>query len=345
MPCKSNRSEPVGPIFHYFQRAVKFGKVSPVRVAFIAACAVACFAATVDDHNFNGRWNITANGSSAPRCWWLEVSGAGTTTLKGKFVGSPVGLLEEIPKLSISDGELRFAVEGRYRRDRNPEKGLYWARFEDGKLKGTFEIEGAPSSYVEWTGVRAPLLPDRDDPTWKRGDPVVLFDGRDLSGWQSAGTGRPTGWTVKDGLLANSASAGNLVSEKKFWNFAVEAEYRLSARGNSGIALRGRYEVQIVDDAERPVSNRSSGAILSRIAPSINASKAAGEWQSLTARLVGRQVTVLLNGVRVIDKQIIDGPTAIALDANEAEPGPIVLQGDRGLVEFRKVVVHPLIKH
>ena len=123
----------------------------------------------------------------------------------------------------------------------------------------------------------------------------------------------------------------------------MDVEYRIAPRGNSGIALRGRYEVQLADDSDRPLSNRSSGAILSRLAPALNAGKPAGEWQTLTVRLVGRQVTVVLNGVRVIDKQAIDGPTAIALDANESDPGPILLQGDRGPVEFRKIVVYPLV--
>jgi hypothetical protein len=76
----------------------------------------------------------------------------------------------------------------------------------------------------------------------------------------------------------------------------------------------------------------------------VNASKPAGEWQTLSVRLVGRQVTVVLNGVRIIDKQIIDGPTAIAIEANESDPGPLLLQGDQGPVEFRKIVVYPLTK-
>lgn len=314
-----------------------------MRVALIAALAVGCLAASVDDQQFNGRWDITVSGP-APRAWWLEVSGAGTNNLKGKFVGRPVGLLDEIPKLSISEGELRFALEGRYDRDRATEKGLYWARLEDGKLKGTFEIEGNPSSYLEWIGVRAPVLPEKDEPAWKRGDPVVLFNGHDLTGWQSATAGHPAGWSVKEGILTSSTNAVNLVSEKKFQNFSVEVEYRLSPRANTGVALRGRYEVQMADDSDRLPSNRTSGAILSRIAPIINAAKPAGEWQTLTARLVGRQVTVLLNGIRVIEKQTIEGPTAIAIDANEADPGPILLQGDRGPVEFRKIVVYPLVK-
>jgi Domain of Unknown Function (DUF1080) len=310
----------------------------------IAVCAIGCCAASIDDQKFNGRWDISVNGAPAQRAWWLEVSGAGTSTLKGKFVGSPVGLLDEIPKLSISDGELRFALDSRYRREHQQEKGLYWARFEDGKLKGTFEIEGDPSSYLEWIGVRAPVLPDKDDGTWKKGEPVVLFDGRDLSGWQPLGPIRPAQWTVKDSILTNSPSAQNLISEKKFFNFSMDVEYRIGPRSNSGIALRGRYEVQLVDDADKPPSNRGSAAILSRIPPTLNASKPAGEWQTLSIRLIGRQVTVVHNGVRVIDKQIIDGPTAIALDANESDPGPILLQGDRGLIEFRKIIVYPFVK-
>jgi hypothetical protein len=315
-----------------------------VRHVFVAALALCCFAASKDDQEFNGRWDITANGLAAPHGWWLEVSGAGTDNLKGKFLGSPVGLLDEIPKLSVSEGELRFALEARFRKDRNPEKGLYWARLEDGKLKGTFEIEGDPSSYLEWTGVRAPALPDHDDGSWKRGDPVVLFNGRDLAGWEAVPPAHLMGWVVKDGALTALFGAPDLISDKKFLNFVVDAEYRIEPHSNSGIALRGRYEVQIADDADRPVSNRATGSILGRMAPTVNAERPAGEWQTLAARLVGREVTVILNGVRVINRQSIEGPTAIAIDSNEAEPGPILLQGNRGTVEFRRIIVYPLSK-
>jgi hypothetical protein len=315
-----------------------------VRSVFVAALAFCCFGASIDDQEFNGRWDITASGLSSPRGWWLEVAGAGTENLKGKFLGSPVGLLDEIPKLSISDGELRFALEARFRKDRAPEKGLYWARLDDGKLKGTFEIEGDPSTYLEWTGVRAPALADKDDGSWKRGDPVVLFNGRDLAGWQTVPPAHPIGWVVRDGALTALPGAPDLVSDKKFFNFVVDLEYRIEPHSNSGLGLRGRYEVQIADDADRPSSNRGTGAILGRIAPTLNAEKPAGEWQMMVVRLVGRQVTVILNGLRVINRQSIEGPTAIALDTNEAEPGPILLQGSRGTVEFRKIVVYPLVK-
>jgi len=324
---------------------VKFGKVGPVRVVFIAAWAISCCcAASIDDQQFNGRWDIAVPGLSPAHGWWLEVTGAGTPTLKGRFVGAPVGPVDEISKISISDGELKFSLEGRYHRERKVEKGLYWARLEEGKLKGTFEVEGDPTTYLEWSGVRAPALADKDDPTWKRGDPVVLFDGHDLTGWLPEPPGRLAAWSVKEGTLANSIGATNLISDKKFFNFALETEFRIGPRSNSSIGLRGRYAVQLADDFDRPVTNRSSGAILGRIVPTANVTKPEGEWQTLAVRLIGRQVTVALNGVRVVDKQIIDGPTGIALDANESDPGPIVLQGDRGAVEFRKVVVYPLTK-
>ncbi len=315
-----------------------------MRHVFVAALALCCFAASKDDQEFNGRWDITANGSAAPRGWWLEVSGAGTDNLKGKFLGSPMGLLDDIPKLSISEGELRFAVEAHFRKDHNLEKGLYWARLEDGKLKGTFEIEGDPSSYLEWTGVRAPALADRDDGTWKRGDPVALFNGHDLAGWEAVPPAHLTGWVVKDGVLTAVPGAPDLISDKKFFNFVVDAEYRMEPHSNSGIGLRGRYELQLIDDPDRPPTNRTTGSILGRIAPTLNAERPAGEWQTLAIRLVGREVTVILNGIRVINRQSIEGPTAIAIDSNEAEPGPILLQGTRGAVEFRRIVVYPLAK-
>ena len=177
---------------------------------------------------------------------------------------------------------------------------------------------------------------------------MVLFDGHDLNGWQAAEPGHPSGWIVKDGILTNSANAINLVSEKEvFSNFSLDVEFRILPHGNSGIALRGRYELQLVDDADRPPSNRGSGAILGRVAPSINGTYPAGEWQTISVRALDRTAGHgnLQWCVRVYRPAgDIDGPTGIALDANESEPGPILLQGDRGQVEFRKLVVYPLSK-
>jgi hypothetical protein len=323
-----------------------FAKLGPMRLVLAAMIIVSSGLAAGDDAQFNGRWDISVNGDSTRgRAWWLEVTGAGTDNLRGKFIGAPGGQLDEIPKLSIQDGELRFVFDKKYRHDpRNLQKGLYWARLEDGKLKGTFEIEGDPSTYLEWTGVRAPALPEKDDGTWKRGDPVTLFDGKDLTGWQSPQPGKLSSWVVKEGVLSNLPGAGDLVSEKKFFNFDLHVEYMIGPRSNSGIALRGRYEVQLFDDYGDPPTRHGNGAIFGRIAPKVNASRPAGEWQILDVRLIGRQVSVTLNTLKVIDKTTIEGLTAMAIDPNEGDPGPFVLQGDLGNVQFRKIVVYPLAK-
>lgn len=328
-----------------FERSLSVsGKNSLLRVFAAALLWLPCAAASTDDAQFNGRWDISVSGDTPrTRAWWLEVTGAGTDIVKGKFVGAPGGGVDDLPKISVSDGELRFVIERKYRRDpRGQQKGLYWARLESGKLRGTFEIEGDPATYLEWIGVRAPALFEKDDGGWKRGDPIQLFDGKTLTGWQPIVAGRPPAWNVKESILSNTPGAADLVTDKKFWNFDLHVEFMIAPHSNSGIGLRGRYEVQIYDDYGESPSKGGNGALYGRIVPKFNASKPAGEWQTFDIRLIGRQVSITLNGMRIIDRANIDGITAIAQDANEGDPGPIMLQGDHGPVQFRKVTLYPL---
>ena len=299
---------------------------------FLLLLAAPAFAG---DEQFNGRWDINPIHEPRHRAWWLEVSGAGTGALKGRFVGFPGGNTNDIPQMSISGGELTF------RWDNNNQHQVYRARLVGDKLEGTFE---AGKQKLQWIGVRAPALPDKDDGSWHRGKPVKLFDGKSLAGWSAMVEGQPLGWTVKDGIMGNTPAANNLVSEKKFWNFDLHAEFRVSAETNSGIGLRGRYEVQILDDYGKPPNTHGNGALYSRILPSENASRPPGEWQTLDVRLVGRQVSITLNGKKIIEKQEIDGLTAMANNPDEGEPGPITLQGDHRAVEFRSLVVTPLMR-
>jgi 3-keto-disaccharide hydrolase len=311
-------------------------------ILFLASCA-----AFPADQDFNGRWDISVPSSPA-RAWWLEVNGAGTDAINGLFVGAPGGNMDVIPEIAIRDGELVFAFDKRFQvgsgAQRRPAKGVWRARLVSGKLQGTFAVEGQTEPPTEWIGVRAPVITDKDDGSWREGTPIRLFNGKDLTGWLPLVPGRELGWTVKDGMLTNVARANNLVSEKKFWNFKLRAEFRLAAKSNSGIGLRGRYEVQILDDAGRPIDKHSQGALYSRIPPSVNVSKPAGEWQTYDITLIGRQVTIVLNGTKVIDKGEVEGLTAMGHDPNEGEPGPISLQGDHGPVEFRSLVVTPLTR-
>ncbi|HEX4588936.1 MAG TPA: DUF1080 domain-containing protein, partial [Gemmataceae bacterium] len=144
-----------------------------------------------------------------------------------------------------------------------------------------------------------------------------------------------------DGLLVNAKPGTNLVSERKFNDFKLHAEFRSPKDSNSGIYLRGRYEIQIEDDYGLEPDSHLIGGIYGFLNPSTNPSKPAGEWQTIDAELVGRVVSVWLNGERVIDRQTIPGITGGALDSDEGSPGPIMLQGDHGPIEFRKVTVTP----
>ena len=140
------------------------------------------------------------------------------------------------------------------------------------------------------------------------------------------------------------AGANNLVSAEKFWNFELHCEFKIGAHSNGGLGLRGRYEIQIIDDYGKPAGSHGTGALYSRITPTKNASKAPGEWQTYDIRLVGMTVTVKVNGETVIDKGIVEGLTAMAHDWDESAPGPISVQGDHGPVEIRKLTITPLTK-
>lgn len=299
-------------------------------------------AAFAADADFNGRWDIRVINEPRNRAWWLEVTGAGTPDLKGKFIGFPGGGLYDIQEPALRNGVLTFS----YRRPVPPgKKGQpvfveHTARYVNGKLEG---ICKQGKTELKWIGERAPEITDKDDDSWKKGKPVALFNGKDLTGWSGQIPGRELGWTVENGILKNKAGANNLIHDKKFWNFLLHVEFKVGPGSNSGIGLRSRYEVQIMEDHGRPVDGHSNGALYSRLVPTENVSKPAGEWQTYDIRLVGRNVIIVLNGKKVV-QGVIEGLTAVATDPDEGKPGPISLQGDHGPVEFRSIVLTPLVK-
>jgi hypothetical protein len=282
---------------------------------------------------FLGRWNITGDAPNDGNIYWLEVKDDG-----GKLVamflnrgGSPVPGTD--PK--IANGELTFGLPGTA--DPKPQVTL---RASAGKLIGTV---GLPNQGVNVTGVRPPTWPACDaNGKHAFGQPVAVFDGKSMDAWDVQFKGKPMNWSVEDGAMTNTPPANNLISKQKFKDFRVEAEYKLSPKGNSGIYLRGRYEMQVLDDAGTAPEAHGHMAIYSRKAPDVNASKPAGEWQTAQITLVGNCVTVVLNGKTVHNNAKIEGITGGALDANETEPGPIMIQGDHEKVWFRKVVVTPI---
>ena len=290
---------------------------------------------------FDGRWDITITGDTT-RAWWLGLEGAGTPAAKGKFISAYNGDLNKIDEISVQDGKLIFGF--RHKENGKEIHDVFTAQLEGKKLVGTEAVEGSTGPARHWVGVRTPEITEKDDATWKESKPVRLFDGKDTKGWRSLTPDKPFGWTIEDSILKSTGGASNLVSLQKFWNYTLHVEFRLGKNSNSGLGLRARYEVQILDDYGKPANTHGNGALYSRILPSENASKPAGEWQTYDIRLVGRQVTVVLNGKTIIDRGVIEGLTAIAADANEGEPGPLILQGDHGPVEFRSIVLTPLTK-
>ena len=206
---------------------------------------------------------------------------------------------------------------------------------EDG-LKGTLVYTDGKT--YSWVGTRAPKLSYNPNPVW--GEPKALFNGNNLDGWHAMGENQ---WVVKDGILTSDKSGANLVSDEKFQDFELHLEFRYPEGSNSGIYLRGRYEVQIADNKGLEPSNILFGGIYGFLTPNEMVAKSAGEWQEYDITLIGRRVTIVANGQEIITNQNIPGMTGGALDNNEAEAGPFMLQGDHGPVEFRSIVVTPVI--
>ena len=308
----------------------------PMRTVWIILTAWPLLAA--GDARFNGRWDITGYREPRNAAWWVEIAGAGTGAPQGKFVTAFNGDMNVIQEISVKPGELQFGWA------RPNGRMIFKARLVDGKLEGTFETEGQKEPPMKWVGVPAPVIPDKDDGAWREGKPVKLIDGNGLNGWVADGTGEIKGWSAAGGVLSTTGKGNNIISGAKFWNFKLHCEVKVAEHSNSGIGLRARYEVQVLDDFGHPPNTHGNGALYARILPSENASKPAGEWQTYDVRLVGRQVTVVLNGKTIIDKGEVEGLTAIAIDSNEAAPGPIYLQGDHGPVEYRNLTVTPLVK-
>ena len=303
---------------------------------------VAAAAAFAAESDYDGRWDINVAAGTTPRAWWLELNGVGTANATGRFVSAYNGDLNTIDSIAVENGELKFTIIQPQSRERPPRTMVYRAKLVDGKLEGTMQTEGQNAPPLKWTGVRAPVIADKDDGSWKKGAPVELFNGKDVSGWKPLNASAEMKWSVRDGVLRNAPPTTDIVSERKFWNFDAHIEFRIVEQSNSGIGLRGRYEIQILEDYGKPPNTHGSAALYSRVAPSVNASRRPGEWQTYDIHLVGRTLTLVFNGTTVLDRVNVDGLTAIANNSDEAEPGPFIVQGDHSYVEIRKFTVTPL---
>ena len=297
-----------------------------------AACALGLFATPAfceGPSPFLGRWDVTLHTPGRDWSSWIEVveqNGTPRVRMVGRW-----GHARWLRDAAFVDGTLRFVSPAA--EEALPQDLVFEAEVRDGHLAGT---------AGKWTfdAVRAPALVRASNPQWT--EPERLFDGASLAGWHPRDAAAKH-WQVQNGVLVTPGSGGSdLISDARFTDFRLHAEFRVAKGANSGIYLRGRYEVQIENDLAPEAPDMRTGGVYGYLAPEPPASRAPGVWHAYDITLVGRRVTVVLDGETVILNEEIPGLTGGALSADEAAPGPIMLQGsESGRVEYRNIVVTP----
>jgi len=283
-----------------------------------------------------GRWDLTLKAPDREYPSWLELRMEGSQ-LKAMLV-SRWGHARPLPKAELSNGHLTF-VSPKEEEER-PEDMVFEGTLVGQSLKGT--ANGPNGVTWQWTGQRAPALQRKGMPKW--GKPIALFNGKDLTGWKMSGTGT-TVWKVEDGNLISPGNGPELINDSKFEDFKLHVEFKCDANSNSGVYLRGRYEVQIETDSIQEPPSHHMGGVYGFLAASPELPRKPGEWQSYDITLIGRWITVVQNGQTIIDNKEIPGITGGALDSHEELPGPIYLQGsEKGRVVFRSIVITPAEK-
>ncbi len=227
-------------------------------------------------------------------------------------------------------------------------KGEITGHFQGPRWDGQGEVSQA------CIGKKLPAMgPAPDLSKIKYGKEIKLFNGKDLSGWSIIYSGHKNGFRAIDGELRNVPTQhegedhiyyGNLRTDQEFEDFNLRLEVNVPEGDNSGIYLKGMYEVQVYDSYGKELDSHHMGALYSRITPSVAAERPAGTWQDVDITLLDRHVTVILNGQTIIDNQPVQGPTGGAIISDVFAPGPIYLQGDHGHIAYRNIVLRPIIK-
>lgn len=289
---------------------------------------------------FLGRWDVTLTTPQRAYSSWLDVERDGEG-VKVRMVGR-WGHARWLPSAGITDGRLRF-VSPKAEEGRDTDMAFEAQRSGEALVGRTTGPDGA---VWTWRAVRAPALVRRQPPRW--GQPVALFDGHDLAGWTLIDgaliDGAKPSWRAAEGALVSSGSGSDLRTRATFGDFKLHIEFNCAKGANSGVYLRGRYELQIEDDPEPEGPTMRTGGVYGYLAPSPPAPRTPGVWRSYDITLVGRRVTVALDGKTVIDNAEIPGITGGALDSREGLAGPILLQGsEAGQVAYRNIVLTPAL--
>lgn len=282
-----------------------------------------------------GRWDMTVREEGIEYPSWLEITEK-ENRLSGRFIGRRGGV-QRVTAVHIDNDKIKFVIANE---DETHGNADFTGSVKGDRMSGTASEGG---KALIWSAVRAPSLTRSSLPRW--GKPITLFNGKDLTGWKSYPVGKANRWEVRDGVLFNAGSGAGLLTEQTFDDFRLHLEFKIEPGSDSGVYLRGRYEIEIEDSFGKSPDHHLLGSIYGFLSPTSLPAKRAGEWQTIDATLVGRTVTVALNGETIISEQEIPGITGGALDSDEKNPGPIMLQGDYGQVSYRNIVITPALRY
>ena len=283
-----------------------------------------------------GRWDLTITDTNKRQLpSWLELK-QDNGTWRANFVGR-WGNARPLPKLVVEGDRIQFVSP---KKEEGSTNDLVFA----GKLSGATlsgSAQGPNGEPWTWTGKHAPALSAPSQVKW--GQTILLFNRRNFNGWFFDNPAKASSWAVNHAWLINQSAGSNLVTDKKFQDFKLHIEVNCPTNANSGIYLRGRYEVQVEDDSIEEPPSHHMGAVYGFLAPNPEQPRRPGTWQKFDITLLGRFVTVVQNGHTIIDNQEIPGITGGAIDSDEAEPGPIYLQGDHGGIAYRNIFLTPAV--
>lgn len=319
----------------------------------------ATFAARAADNPFLGEWELTIPGGAAG---WLGVQDRNDRLEASMLWGW--GSVEPLASAKLADGRLvltRNHVVERKNADGKKEKVTLVETItgtlegDQIKLSSVKPRDNGPGEVTaEFGGRRQPPMPPAPDlAKVKFGAPLQLFNGRDLAGWRLTDPKAASGWSARNGSLVNTVQQeegkphkafGNLRTDREFEDFKLTLEVKVQAHENSGVYVRGIYEVQVADTYGRPLDSHNMGAVYSRLKPTSSAEKPPGQWQTMEIIFVDRHLTSILNGTTIIDNQPVAGCTGGALWSDVSRPGPIYLQGDHTGIEYRNIVLTPVLK-
>jgi hypothetical protein len=296
------------------------------QLAAIIAITIAVLIPALSQKNANpflGRWDLTVNAQAGAYPGWLGVAEKdGSVEI---WFQPRTGNVFQVKDFKLDGSHLVLTLGRDFSLDLDA---------AGGKLTGTHKRDNVQSPVV---GVRAPALIRKDPAAWATPEP--LFNGKDLSGWEPMDPPN-NHWVVRGGELVNDAQGSNLKTTRSFDDFKLHIEYNCPDHGNSGIYLRGRYEVQVeYEPAGTNPPERSMGSIYGFLAPK-EMPKKPGQWETYDITLTGRILTIVRDGVTTIDHKEIPGITGGALNSNEGEPGPFYIQGDHtGGLKFRNITI------